>query len=283
MNILGDMQVDGATYSTKIDPRCDCPGVIYALEEYADQPLQVVNTNRKGIIGDLMYAIMSKAFSSSPKLYWGPLFQAMLTQTSEKNILFYMFNADAQSGLEALNASGRILPFDGDYLHINEANFGGAKSNLFVTEAVTQDYEVKSDGGITKTVTINYKNPFPPSDCNLEHGNLCLNAVLRDWIRIYVPKGSTLISSQGSEVKLTSYEELGKTVFEGFLTVRPESVGKFTITYTLPFKTASGSLLPVLIQKQPGTPGFDYVIQVNGKQVNEFPLATDQTLKLKLN
>lgn len=282
MDILGDMQVDGATYSTKIDPRCNCPQVIYALEEYADQPLQIVKQNRKGIIGDLMYAIMNKAFSSSPKLYWGPLFQTMLTQTSQKHILFYMFNKDAQAGLEALNASGRILSFDGDYLHINEANFGGAKSNLFVTEAVTQNYEVKNDGSITKTVIINYKNPFAPSDCNLERGNLCLNAVLRDWIRIYVPKGSQLVTSQGSEVKLTSYEELGKTVFEGFITVRPRGVAKFTITYTLPFKTAADSLLPVLIQKQPGTGNFDYIIQVNGKQTDAFPLSTDKTLKLKL-
>jgi len=282
MNILGDMQVDGATYSTKNDPRCDCPQVIYALEEYADQPLQIVKQNRKGIIGDLMYAIMNKAFSSSPKLYWGPLFQTMLAQTSQKHVIFYSFNTDAQSGLEALNASARILPFEGDYLHINEANFGGAKSNLFVTETVTQNYDVKSDGGITKTVTIDYKNPFAPSDCNLERGNLCLNAILRDWIRIYVPKGSQLVTSQGSEVKLISYEELGKTVFEGFLTVRPQGVAKFTITYTLPFKTAAGSTLPVLIQKQPGTGDFDYIIQVNGKQTNEFPLSTDATLKLKL-
>jgi hypothetical protein len=282
MNILGDMQVDGATYSTKNDPRCNCPQVIYALEEYADQPLQIVKQNRKGIIGDLMYAIMNKAFSSSPKLYWGPLFQTMLTQVSQKHILFDIFDKDAQSGLEAVNASGRILPFEGDYLHINEANFGGAKANLFVTETVTQNYDVKNDGGVTKTVIINYKNPFPPSDCNLERGNLCLNAVLRDWIRIYVPKGSQLVTSQGSEVKLTSYEELGKTVFEGFLTVRPKGVAKFTITYTLPFKTAANSLLPVLVQKQPGTPDFDYVIQVNGKKIDQFPLSTDKTLKLNL-
>lgn len=282
MNILGDIQVDGATYSTKNDPRCNCPQVIYALEEYADQPLQIVKQNRKGIIGDLMYAIMNKAFSSSPKLYWGPLFQTMLTQVSQKHILFDIFDKGAQSGLEAVNASGRIFPFEGDYLHINEANFGGAKANLFVTETVTQNYDVKNDGDVTKTVTINYKNPFPPSDCNLERGNLCLNAVLRDWIRIYVPKGSQLVTSQGSEVKLTSYEELGKTVFEGFLTVRPKGVAKFTITYKLPFKTAANSLLPVLVQKQPGTPDFDYVIQVNGNKIDQFPLSTDKTLKLKL-
>lgn len=282
MNILGDMQVDGATYSTKNDPRCNCPQVIYALEEYADQPLQIVKQNRKGIIGDLMYAIMNKAFSSSPKLYWGPLFQAMLTQVSQKHILFYSYTKDAQSGLEALNASGRIMAFEGDYLHINEANFGGAKSNMFVTEAVTQNYQTKSDGSISKTVTINYKNPYPPSDCNLERGNLCLNAVLRDWFRIYVPKGSQLVTSQGSEVKMTSYDELGKTVFEGFLTVRPQGVAKFTITYNLPFKLSQNSALPLLIQKQPGTPDFDYTIQVNGKQVDAFPLSTDKTINLKL-
>ena len=282
MNILGDIQVGGMTYTTKNDPRCDCPQVIYELEAYADQPLQIVKQNRKGIIGDLLFAIMTKAFSSSPKLYWGPLFQTMLTQTSQKHILFYSFTKDAQSGLEALNASGRILPFDGDYLHINEANFGGAKSNLFVTEAVDQNYQLKGDGSITKTLTVNYKNPFAPSDCNLERGNLCLNAVLRDWVRIYVPKGSQLVTSQGSEVKLTSYEELGKTVFEGFLTVRPKGIAKFTVTYTLPFKLSENSQLPLLIQKQPGKGDFDHSISVNGKQVEQFSLSTDKTLKLKL-
>ncbi len=282
MNILGDINADGITFTTKNDPRCDCPQVIYQLESYADQPVNYVRTNRKGIIGDLMYAIMNKAFSSSPKLYWGPLFQTMLTETSQKHILFYSFNNNAEAGLEALNASGRILPFNGDYLHINEANFGGAKSNLFVTEAVNQNYTIGSDGTITKTVTINYKNPYPPSDCSLASGGLCLNAVLRDWFRIYVPAGSQMVSSQGSEVKMSTYNDLGKTVFEGFLTVRPQGTTTFTITYKLPFKLASNSTLPLLIQKQPGTNANDYTIQLNGKQIDEFPLLTDKTLKLNL-
>jgi hypothetical protein len=282
MNILGDVEASGTKFTTKNDPRCDCPQVIYMLEVFSDKPVQGTRTNRKGIIGDLMYAIMNKAFSSSPKLYWGPLFQEMITQTSEKNILFYSYNRDAQSGFEALNASGRIMPFEGDYLHINEANFGGAKSNMFVTEAVDQNYEIGSDGTITKTVTVNYKNPYPPSDCNLERGNLCLNAVLRDWFRVYVPKGSELVDVKGSEVKVTTYDELGKTVFEGFLTVRPKGVAKLTVTYKLPFKLEKGSPLPLLIQKQPGTEGFEYTISNKGKQIDKFELATDKEMKLSL-
>lgn len=290
MNVLGEITVDGIKFNTKEDPRCGCPQVIYKLEEIADTPIQAdfryvdvyaVNAARKNIIGDLMYAIMQKAFSSSPKLYWGPLFQEMINQTSQKHIQYYVYDKSAQKGLEALNASGRISSFDGDYLHINEANFGGQKSNLFTKEDVNIEYKKQSDGSILKTITINYKNPFPPSDCNLEHGQLCLNAVLRDWIRFYVPKGSRLKDYQGSEVKMISYEELGKTVFEGFLTVRPKGAAKFTISYVLPFKVEKGSL-PVLIQKQGGTPDFEYTISLNGKKIDKFNLQADKTLKLSL-
>jgi hypothetical protein len=282
MDILGDINVDGSTFTTKIDPRCNCPQVIYQLEVFADQPGEAIRTDRKGIIGDLMYAIMNKAFSSSPKKYWGPLFQTMLTEMSEKHVLFYMNDAQAQQGFESFNSSGRILLFKGDYFTINEANFGGAKSNMFVTEALTQDYALGSDGSITKTVTVDYKNPYPPSDCNLARGNLCLNAVLRDWFRVYVPKGSELVSSKGSEVKMISYDELGKTVFEGFLTVRPQGATKLTLTYKLPFKLAQDSVLPLLVQKQSGTDHPSYTITSSGRTLEQFDLASDKTLNLHL-
>ncbi|OGH02420.1 MAG: hypothetical protein A2798_02055 [Candidatus Levybacteria bacterium RIFCSPHIGHO2_01_FULL_37_17] len=283
MNILGDIQAAGKTFTTKEDPRCGgCPQVIYELEDYSSRPVGYVRTERKDLIGVLMYEIMNKAFSSSPKIYWGPLFQAMLAQMSEKHILFNMYDAQAQKGLEAFSAAGRIIPFEGDYLHINQANLGGAKSNMFVSWEVTEDYQVGSDGVITKTVTLDYKNPYPPSDCNLERGNLCLNAVLRDWVRVYVPKGSKLVDSVGSEVTMKTYEELGKTVFEGFLTVRPKGTAKLKIIYKLPFKLAEGSTLPLLIQKQPGTLAELHTINSGSKKLEQFSLSSDKTLNLKV-
>jgi hypothetical protein len=282
MNVLGDITVDGTTFSTKIVPECNCAQVIYALEQQVDTPVNYIKTNRKAVVTDLMYAIMQKAFASSPKKYWGPLFQVMVNEVAQKHILFDIYNQDAQSGLKALNATGQILPFNGDYLHVNDTNFGGAKSNLFLQEAVTQDYSVKSDGTIQKTVTINYKNPFPPSDCNLEHGGLCLNAVQRDWLRVYVPQGSKLVSSTGSQVKVISYNELGKTVFEGFLTVRPLGAATYSLTYDLPFKLANGSVLPLMIQKQPGTDNQQYTLTEGSRQLDSFILQTDKTENLKL-
>lgn len=283
MNILGDVQVNGKTYTTKTDPRCDCPQVIYELEEFAGIRVQYIRSDRKSIIGDLMYAIMDKAFKSSPKQYWGPLMQTMFSEIAQKHILFSLENKDAMKGLSAVNATGEIKDFDGDYFHLNEANFGGAKSNLFVDQNVEQEYTVNGSGVITKKITVNYKNPFKPSNCNLEAENsLCLNAPWRNWFRVYVPKGSKLKDAGGSEVKMTTYEEFGKTVFEGFLTVRPLGVAKLTLGYTLPFKLEKGSPLPLLIQKQPGTAGDEYTVKVNGKQKAKFMLEEDKTLELGL-
>lgn len=291
IKILDDqVYVSGIKFTTEQDKRCDCAQVIYALESLISTPksldlrvtsLQAAQAQRKDIIGALLYAIMDKALKSSPKLYWGPLFQDFLKQIEEKHVMFYIYNVDAQKGIESLNAAGRIKDFEGDYLHINETNFGGAKSNLFVKESIRNEFEIEKDGTIKKIVTINYKNPYPPSDCNLERGNLCLNAVLRNWARIYVPKGSKLIDSTGSEVKIKTYEELGKTVFEGFLTVRPKGAATFKISYDLPFKVGS-DILPYLIQKQPGTYDNEYTIVVNGRESEKFPFTTDKEIKIRL-
>lgn len=284
IKVLDDkVEAGGITFTSQNDKRCDCPQAIYALEDNISRPVGYIRAERKALLGQLLSAIMQKSLTSSPKLYWGPLFQTVINETNQKHILFYIFDDNAQKGIESLNAAGRIKDFEGDYFHISSANFSGAKTNLYIQQAVTQDMKVENNGEVTKTVTIKYKNPHPPSDCNLERGGLCLNALHREWFRIYVPKGSTLIDSKGSEVKLTTYEEFGKTVFDGFLTVRPNGgETTLTVTYRLPFKVANGSPLPLLIQKQPGIAGASYMVIMNGKEVEQFDLIADKELTIKL-
>lgn len=279
LNILGEVQAGGLTFNGKIDPRCNCAQVVYTLEDNISKPVNYIKSNRKGLLADLLFAIIQKALSSSPKLYWGRLVQAAIQDANEKHVMFYLFNPDAQKGIAALGWAGEIKSFTGDYLHINDANFGGAKSNMFVQQTVRVDVNVASTGVITHTLTISYKNPEKYSDCNLEHGELCLNATLRNFQRIYVPLGTTLNSSKGSEVKVTTHEDLGKTDFESFLTVNPLGSAKITYDYTLPFKV-SGKTLPFLIQKQPGTDAVPYQVYVNGNLLSSFNLTTDKTLDI---
>ena len=282
LEILGPVGVGGwGQFSAENDPRCDCPQVIYELEKIADKPLGEIKTDRKAVLGPLMHSIMLNIMQS-PKKKWPEFFNAFFTNIKEKHLLFYFFDEELQKTIEVLNAGGRIRQYDGDYLHINDANFAGAKSNLFIRVNVDQQIEVQANGEVIKTVTIDYRNPAPASDCGLESGGLCLNALYRDWIRLYVPQGSELLDSSGSETTVNTYEELDKTVFEAFYgdqsPLRPEGKAQVMFKYKLPFKVDQEQGYKLLIQKQPGTYGYEYTVSYDGQQ-KTFALLTDQEIK----
>lgn len=284
LDAIGPIGVPGfGNFSTKIEPKCNCPQVIYELESFADVEGPIVwdpNTgkivyrppnsdNRKKIIGPLMNSIMANAMGQ-PKEKMPALFNAAFKSLMEKHVLFYLNDPKAEAAVESFGIGGQIKDYKGDYLALNDANLGGRKSNLYVTTEVEQKYEVDK-GDITKTVTITYKNP--------ERQDGWLNSVLPDWLRVYVPKGSTLISQEGFDEKATPYDELDKTVFAGFFNLRPEGVAKVTLKYKLPFK-AYGDM-GLLIQKQPGLDNPLYTVTTH-KSSEEFFLTTDKELKLRI-
>jgi hypothetical protein len=286
LNAIGTIGVPGyGNFGTAINPKCNCADVIYQLESFADIEGAVIwnpttgkiisapanYNNRKAIIGPLMNSIMANALGQ-PKGKLAGLAQAVFTSLIEKHILFYMLDPVTEKAVSDFGVGGAInQTFTGDYLHINDANLGGRKSNLYATEEVEQDIKVAGDGSVTKTVTITYKNP--------QGQDGWLNSVLPTWVRVYVPKGSTLITSEGLEAKSDPYEDLGKTVFAGYFQLRPEGVSKVTFEYKLPFKVSGAYNL--LIQKQPGTDGFLYTINI-GSHTQEFYLKTDKTLTIGL-
>lgn len=282
LKVLGPIGVpEWGTFSADIDKRCDCPQVVYRLEEIADRPLGTINTSRKAVIGPLMHSILANAFGS-PKEKIADLVNVGLTAAREKHLLVYFFDEEEQKAAEAFNLAGRVQEYDKDYQLLVDTNFAGAKSNLFIKQKVDIKVEISPQGEVTKTITVTYNNPYPPSDCNLERGGLCLNGLYRNWFRLYVPKGSVLLEMTGSEVEPKVYEELGKTVFEGFFgdkfPLRPQSMTKVTFRYKLPFKVNNPSDYRLLIQKQSGVEKYDLKLDVNGK-IQELELREDKEFK----
>lgn len=288
LNVLGQIGVPGyGNFNTNIDPECNCPQVVHELEAFADvegavvwsenEPGKIVFAppnydNRKKIIGPLMNSVLANALGQ-PKEKIPGLAQAAWESLSEKHVLMYLFDKDAQAAVEAANLAGKIADSVSgqDYLQINDANLGGRKSNLYVTQEVSQDIKVSLDGSVEKTLTVTYKN-------NQSYDGW-LNSVLPDWMRIYVPKGSTLVSVEGLEDKQDPYEEHGKTVFAGSYTLRPQGVVKVVVKYKLPFKVKGQYNL--LVQKQPGTDIPLYTIKV-GRQTEEYILKTDHLFKFRI-
>ncbi len=281
LKVIGKIGIPGfGNYSADTDSRCNCPNVIYELEDYADVAGPVIFANdlggkiikkpphadnRKAVLGPLMNSILSNALGQ-PKEKLPDLFQAGFNDLQQKHILFYFGEGEVQKAMESFNLAGRIRESQGDYLHINDTNFAGAKSNLYVEEAVDLKVDKNSDG-TTNTLTLKYSNP--------QKTDGWLNGLYRDWLRIYVPKGSTLVDSTGSEVPMTTYEELGKTVIEGFFTLRPQGVTQLTIKYKTSVKDKN---YKILIQKQPGTGANLYTV-AQGRNKEEFQLETDKELR----
>ncbi len=277
LTIFGDTDAGGVRFSAVTDKRCDCPQVLYQLFDMVDRPVNYVKENRKGILGDLMYALFYKAIGFSPSKYWGTLTQQMFKNLEEKHIQLYFIDPDLQTSVEKLNFAGRIRNYQGDYLYVNNVNFAGAKSNLFVSVSTTSKTKTNNGGKTTREVTVEYRNPYPHSDCNLERGGLCLNATLRNWIRVYVPKGSKLVEFKGSQKKVQTYDEFGKTVFEGYLEVPTQGKAIAVIEYVVPPELAKDYKL--LVQKQPGTDEQKLKVEVNGKTLYDGILDLDKEIE----
>ena len=281
LEITGQIGVpEQGNFSAEIDKRCDCPQVIYELESYADVEKAIVwdpNTgkivfgeivdNRKAILGPLVNSVVSNALAQ-PKEKVPSLFNAFLSNVQQKHIMFYMFDDKTQKAVEAFNIAGRIRETEGDYLTIVDANLGGRKSNLYVTQEVEDKISVSGDK-IRHELVITYKNP--------QKHDGWLNSVLPNYMRVYVPKGSKLIDGSGVIGDIETAEDLGKAVFQGFFELRPEGVVKVNLTYEVPKK---GEGYRYLIQQQPGKLPGHYSIKFGG-QTEEFQLMADRELRFK--
>jgi hypothetical protein len=274
IKVLGPIDAYGTKFTADKVEACGCPQIIYELERFADQPRGTESSGRKDIIAVLMQQMMAKTFAA-PKSTWPNILGTMLASLKQKDVLLYFKNQDSQAAVERVNYAGRLYQYDGDYLAINEANLGGAKSNLYIEEKVSQKVEKDKDGNLHNTLTIDYKYPRAMDNCNLERkGGLCLAGIYQDYIRIYVPKGAKLIKAAGTEVPISASEDLGKTVFAGFFMVRPQGTAKIQVEYTVPIK-ASGKY-KLLIQKQPGTSGYTYQVEAFGVKTKTIPLDSDK-------
>lgn len=285
MNVLGPVNIYGTNFTTQVVPACNCPMVVYELLKQAGQPRNYWTDDRKDMIGILLQALMKKALDA-PSEANGPLFQAGLQMAKEKHIMFYLTDSVNQKGVEILGFGGNIKTSKGDYLHINDANLGGAKANLYIEQSVKQDVKI-TDTGADEILTIDYRYPREGDNCSLERKEgLCLAGIFRDYLRIYLPKGSKVTEVRGFETaKPEVSEEFGHTVVAGFFTVVPQGLGKIQIKYKVPGDFKQSGVYKSLIQKQPGTAGNKYTVMIDGKIIGDgepFSLVEDKEINVRL-
>lgn len=284
LEVIGPVQVAGyGTFSAEVDKRCDCPQVVYALSEIITRPTPYLREDRKGVLGPLMSGILSKTYELD-KSRFPELINVALNSMKARHVQLYFVDEQSQIAAEKIRAAGRLYQLDNnfknwqfgqnqDFLAIVNTNLGGAKSNLFINHDLKISVTAPENNYITNTVEITYRNSAKADNCNLEAGQLCLNATLNDWIRLYLPPNSELIEIQGLEDQEEVYEEEGYTVIDGFFKLEPLGLAKIRLSYKVPYQDQENYNLR--LWKQGGIDPVPVLIDVTG---GEEELLMDQDL-----
>lgn len=268
LDVMGPIGVGGyGNFSNEIVDECDCPQIIHELEAAISYETPYIRENRKAILGSVMYSILSNAMGQ-PKEKVAGLADVMFKSIQQKNIMMYFPDEKIQSAVESFNMAGRVRETASDYLMVVDSNLGGRKSNIYIEEEIDLQVET-TEAGTKNTLTVKYKNPRVKDKW--------LNDDAPTWVRVYVPQGSKLVDSKGSELQVTTTEDLGKTVFSGFFVLRTQGVNTLTFTYETPVKSQP---YQILVQKQGGTKNYPLSVVVNG-EVRDMELNGDKQLSFE--
>ncbi|NOZ05464.1 MAG: DUF4012 domain-containing protein [Chloroflexi bacterium] len=204
--------------------------------------------------------------------------RSVLRTLNDRHLLVYLFDEQAQHVFTNQKWDGAVLPFTGDYLQIVDTNVGYNKANGRIAETIEYRVRMNSDKDIRATLNLHYRHQAPPSEqkCTQKPRydptyEQMMGRCYWDFVRVYVPDGSKLLSMKGLQVDgITTTVESGKTVFAGTFVLRPGQEQTVEIQYALPpdilQKESRDTLYRLLWQKQSGTVGIPFRVQVRAEQ-----------------
>ncbi|MBI3627090.1 DUF4012 domain-containing protein, partial [Candidatus Uhrbacteria bacterium] len=225
LETIGAQKVQGLTFTST--------NVQEALENQVGKDYYtqgIPEAQRKGIVG-LLGLQVKEEILKMPLKKFGEVVGDMLTALDEKQLIIYSLSPNVQQILEQNNWTANVKETSGDYFLAIDTNLASLKTDRVIERKI--DYSLEPDGNTFRVkAVLNYSN----------EGHINWKTTrLRSWTRVYVPKGSELISATGlmendrstkpGQVEIG--EELGKTYFGGFISVEPGQSSTLTFEYRL--------------------------------------------------
>lgn len=214
---------------------------------------------RKDIVLQVGNTLMERLMAT-PASRWGTLLDILTESLMEKDVLFAMRDPRTMALLDARSWTGRAAGTPQDYLWVVDANLAALKTDGVMEKEIHYRIDLTPDGPLG-TVTLRYHN------ANRAH--TWKHTRYRDYVRVYVPEGSELLSSIGAmrtdrnvaggkvvPGTVDVMHDLGKTVFGAFWSIEPGESRTLTFTYRLPPAIAERvreeKRYQLLVQRQPG-------------------------------
>jgi len=249
----------------------------YTYSEFAEN--DVTSRNRKNLIGDLGLKMITHFLQSSLS-DWQKVGNIVLNNLNEKHVIFNFKNTEWQNLMAKHTWDGTVKNTARDYLMVVDANLDSRKTDRWTEKDIKYRVYRDAKGNYLGEVTLTYRNTAPEITEKTR--------VLKEYIRVYTPSGSQLLTCQldGKAVKAATTQELGKTVFGNYITVDLLQTKILTCIYKLPTEIMSDENYELLVQKQAGTIAtpfeFKLGINPNKPQTVEDKLNTDKTYRLEL-
>jgi hypothetical protein len=237
--------------------------------EFGYQEKGISFNDRKEILWELSLAIVEKVkvdFLSNLNRYLA-LGQRMI---KEKHLMFYSISEQEQVILQKNGWAGKLKKTNGDYLLWVDANLGALKTDAAIERLLKYSIEKNEKGAYVATATMTYNQPLPRDKFTTRYFN---------YVRVFVPKGSKLISTSGTRVsrkdetkdKIDQGLESGYQWFGAFSIVEPETTHTVSFTYSLApelTKQIENGGYNLLVQKQLGLESHKLTIDHNfGKTI----------------
>ncbi len=214
----------------------------------------------------------------------------------EKHILVYFSEPELQEFVKKQGWAGEILPAQQDYFSVVNTNINGYKTDKVIDETIKHSSQILKDGSIIDTLEIIRHHLEGKSEFDW------FNEVNSDYLRVYLPRGSQLISVSGQTKEESKspidyqaagfksdsdvaqeeqslkkdeasgtdiFEESGKTVFGNWVYVSPGETATLIYQYRLPFKvdmSGKDTDFSLLAQKQSGSPGSKFETEISWPQ-----------------
>ncbi len=218
--------------------------------------------------------------------------EIFLDAFEEKHILAYFKDSSLQQLAIEEGWAGELKETSKDFLSIVSSNINGFKTDRVVDESINLLSEIGEDGSIINTLTVTRIHQGGQTNYDW------WNRVNANFLRVYLPLGSELISASGQtrenyhppidyekqgfkkdplvneieskmivDLKTNTriFEENKKTVFGNWVYVSPGETVTLTYQYRLPFEinlTKMTDSYSLLIQKQLGSLGSNFSHQL---------------------
>jgi hypothetical protein len=163
-----------------------------------------------------------------------------------KDIQIYFNASSAENVLQHLHLDGAIQSPPGDHLFIVDANVSPNKANSFIVNTVHDQVTIDEHGNAVHRTTLTYAWMLAGQNYGSD--------LYRDYIRIYVPPGSTLSKQDGWQPLGTS-TAFGSRVWAGFFTLVYRQTRTITLLWTshgVARSDANGWHYQYLLQRQAG-------------------------------